>query len=61
MSSKGSTSAINYLLKVNNFCKQVKENLLQWEGISSTVSTGNEHVRDAQRSKVDTSRCKICE
>ena len=52
---------IRYLLRENNFCKQVKENLLQCKGISSTVSTGKELVRDAQRSKVATSLCKICE
>lgn len=28
--------------------------------MSSTVSIGNEHVRDAQRSNVKTNRCKIC-
>lgn len=49
-----------YLAKENNFSKQVKENLLEWTGISSTVSIGKVHVRDAHRSKVDTSRCNIC-
>lgn len=48
-----------YLLNVNNLCKQAKENLLQCNGMSSTMSTGREHVRDAQRSRVVTRRCKI--
>lgn len=56
-----SCNEIYYLLKENSFCKQVNENLLQWEGISSTVSMRKEHVRDAQWSKVKTSRCRICE
>lgn len=48
-----------YLLNVNNLCKQANENLLQCNGIRSTKSTGKEHVRDAQRSRVFTRRCKI--
>lgn len=49
-----------YLLKENNFCKQVKENLLQCGGISSTVLRGKEHVREAHLSMVEISRCIIC-
>lgn len=50
-----------YLAKENNFCRQVRENLLQYEGMSSTVAIGKELVRDAQRSKVEINRCRICE
>lgn len=49
-----------YLVRRNNFCKQAKENLKQWGGRSSTVSTGKEHVREAQRSRVETNLCRIC-
>nr|GMD45273.1 hypothetical protein Iba_chr10dCG8470 [Ipomoea batatas] len=48
-----------WLKKENNFCKQVKENLLQCGGISSTVLRGKEHVREAHLSMVEISRCII--
>uniref|UniRef100_A0A7C9CRM9 Uncharacterized protein n=1 Tax=Opuntia streptacantha TaxID=393608 RepID=A0A7C9CRM9_OPUST len=54
-----SPTSFSKLAKENSFCKQVKENLKQWEGRSSTVSTGNEQVRDAQRSSVETNLCRI--